>query len=206
MTGRTGVRLKLLPVAFGALAASLWPATAEAHLVTTGLGPIYDGISHVLMSPDDLVPILAMAFLAGLNGPIAGRRTLFTVTLAWLVGGFVGFAFGRPVLPSGVVAGSFLTLGVLTAVDRRLSPAVVGTVAVALGLLHGWLNGAGIAESQREALGLVGIVVAIFVIVALTAAFVSRLRAGWARIAVRVAGSWVAAIGLLMLGWSVRGS
>jgi len=33
---------------------------AEAHLVTTGLGPIYDGISHVLMSPDDLVPILAM--------------------------------------------------------------------------------------------------------------------------------------------------
>ena len=50
-------------------AAVLWPSPAEAHLVTTGLGPVYDGISHVLMSPDDLVPILAMALLFGLNGP-----------------------------------------------------------------------------------------------------------------------------------------
>ena len=77
-------------------AAVLWPAPAEAHLVTTGLGPIYDGISHVLMSPDDLVPILAMAFLAGLNGPAAGRRTLFALTAAWLVGG-VGGVLRRPV-------------------------------------------------------------------------------------------------------------
>jgi hypothetical protein len=29
------------------------------------------------------------------------------------------------------------------------------------------------------------------------------LRIVWMRIAVRVAGSWVAAIGLLMLGWSL---
>ena len=32
------------------------------------------------------------------------------------------------------------------------------------------------------------------------------LRPPWRGIAVRVAGSWVAAIGLLMLGWSLRGS
>ena len=43
-------------------------------------------------------------------------------------------------------------------------------------------------------------------LVALASACVVSLRAGWARIAVRVAGSWVAAIGLLMLGWSLRGS
>ena len=30
------------------------------------------------------------------------------------------------------------------------------------------------------------------------------LRAPWARIAVRVAGSWIVAIGLLLLGWSFR--
>ena len=34
--------------------------------------------------------------------------------------------------------------------------------AAALGLLHGWLNGASIAEAGREALGLVGIVGAAF--------------------------------------------
>ena len=72
-------------------------------------------------------------------------------------------------------------------------------LAVAVGVFHGWLNGAGIAESQREWLGLVGIATAVFLLVALLSAFVVSLRAAWTRIAVRVAGSRVAAIGLLML-------
>jgi hypothetical protein len=32
------------------------------------------------------------------------------------------------------------------------------------------------------------------------------VRAAWARVAVRVAGSWIAAAGLFMLGWAVRGA
>jgi hypothetical protein len=30
------------------------------------------------------------------------------------------------------------------------------------------------------------------------------VRATWGRIALRVAGSWIAAVGLLLLGWSLR--
>ena len=184
---------------------ALWPATAEAHLVTTGLGPLYDGISHVLLSPDDLLPIVAMGLLAGLNGPAAGRRTLFAVTLAWLVGGVAGCLVGHPLMPMAVTTVSFLVLGGLTAAAVRLSPTALTVLAVIVGLLHGWLNGAGIAEAQREALGLVGIVGATFVLVALAAALVVSMRAPWMRIAVRVGGSWVVAIGLLMLGWALRG-
>jgi hypothetical protein len=33
---------------------------------------------------------------------------------------------------------------------------------------------------------------------------VVALRAPWARVAVRVVGSWIAAVGLLVLGWSLR--
>jgi hydrogenase/urease accessory protein HupE len=184
----------------------LWPSLAEAHLVTTGLGPLYDGISHVLLSPDDLLPILAMALLAGLNGPVAGRRTLFALTAACLVGGLAGFWYGQTLLPGTVTCASFLVLGGLTAADRRLSPHLVAGLAAALGLLHGWLNGAGIAEAQREVLGLAGIGSAVFVLVAIVSALVISLRTGWMRIAVRVAGSWVAATGLLMLGWGLRGT
>jgi len=50
------------------------------------------------------------------------------------------------------------------------------------------------------------LIFAIFALIALAAAFVLRLRAQWARIGVRVAGSWIAASGLLMLGWAVRSS
>lgn len=204
MKVRASIASKSCGVALGVVAGAFLPLSAEAHLVTTGLGPLYDGISHVLLSPDDLLPILAMSMLAGLNGPAAGRRTLFGLTGAWLLGGLAGYLFEQALLPGTMTCVSFLVLGVLTAADRRLSPAVVMGIAVAVGLLHGWLNGTGIAAAQREPLGLAGIGSAIFVVVALASAFVMSLRAGWMRIAVRVAGSWVAAIGLLMLGWSLR--
>lgn len=189
----------------GGCAGALLPSSAEAHLMTTGLGPVYDGISHVLMTPADLVPILAMSMLAGLNGPAAGRRTLFLLTGAWLAGGLAGYLFGRTVIPTPLTIASFLVLGGLTALGRRLALSVVCWLGTVVGLLHGWLNGAGIAEAEREALGLVGIAVATFVLVAMVSAFVVSLRARWMQMAVRVAGSWVTAIGLLMLGWSLRG-
>jgi hydrogenase/urease accessory protein HupE len=185
---------------------TLLPTPAHAHLVTTGLGPLYDGISHLFLSFEDLIPVVALALLAGLNGPKAGRLALFVVPAAWLLGGLAGFAVGAPLVPGTVTAASFLVLGGLTAADRRLPPTAVTALAAGLGLLHGWLNGAGIAEAGREALGLVGIVSAVFVLVALLAAFVVWLRPAWTRIAVRVAGSWIAAIGLLLLGWGLRGA
>jgi len=46
----------------------------------------------------------------------------------------------------------------------------------------------------------------VFVLISLTSAFVVQLQAPWARIAVRVVGSWIVASGLLMLGWAVRES
>lgn len=191
-------------IAFAASVCGLWPIGAEAHLVTTGLGPIYDGISHVLVSPDDLVPIVAMALLAGMNGPTAARRTLFGLTGAWLAGGIIGLLAGALPSPGILTAASFMVLGALTALDRRLSPAVVAALAVVVGLLHGWSNGVGLAADQREPIGLIGIAAVTFVLVALVSALAVAVRPPWARVALRVAGSWVAAIGLLLLGWGLR--
>lgn len=183
----------------------LWPGAAHAHLVTTGLGPVYDGISHLFLTFDDLLPVVAMALLAGLNGPAAGKRALFILPVAWLAGGAAGYLTGVAPMPAGVTSLSFLALGILTAADRRLSPSVVTALAVTIGIAHGWLNGASIAAAGREASGLVGIAGAIFLLVALVSALVVSLRRPWTRIAVRVGGSWIAAIGLLLLGWTLSG-
>jgi urease accessory protein len=190
----------------GACASALLvPAIAHAHLVNTGLGPVYDGISHLFLTFDDLLPVVAMALLAGLNGPIAGRRTLFALPVAWLAGGVAGYLSGVALLPAGITALSLLAIGILTAADRRIGPTVVAAIAVALGLLHGWLNGVAIASAGREASGLIGIASAIFVIAALASALVVSLRLPWTRIAVRATGSWIAATGLLLLGWTLSG-
>ena len=183
----------------------LWPGTAHAHLVTTGLGPVYDGISHLFLSFDDLLPVVAMALLAGLNGPVAGRRALFVLPMAWLAAGAAGYASGLAPLPAGVASVSLLLLGILTAADRKLAPSFVTALAMLLGIVHGWSNGAGIAVAGREGSGLIGITEAIFVLAALASALVVSLRRPSARIVVRVAGSWIAAIGLLLLGWTLSG-
>jgi hydrogenase/urease accessory protein HupE len=170
--------------------------------VTTGLGPVYDGIGHLVLTLEDLVPVIALALLAGLGGAASGRRILFLLPAAWLVGGIIGTQAGSaPSFP--VAALSFIVLGLLTAADLRLPAWAVTALAGAFGLVHGLFNGIALREGVGI-LGLVGIAAALFVLTALATALVVSLRRPWTRIAVRVAGSWVAAMGLLMIGWSLR--
>jgi hydrogenase/urease accessory protein HupE len=89
------------------------------------------------------------------------------------------------------------------AADLRLPADTVTALAVLLGLVHGVFNGAALKEGAGTP-GLLGIMVMLFVLVALASAFVVSLKAPWMRIAVRVAGSWIASSGLLLLGWSLR--
>lgn len=194
----------------GALAAwagacLLGSAGAQAHFVDTGLGPIADGASHFLVSFDDLLPVVALALLAGLGGAGAAKRALVALPAAWLASGAAGFAAGKAFLPAGTTSVSLLALGILVAANRRLSPAIAAVLAAAVGLLHGWLNGAAIAATGHEALALAGIVAAVIAVSALLALPATRLDAPGARIAIRVAGSWIAAIGLLYLGWTLSG-
>jgi len=180
-----------------------WPSYASAHLVTTGLGPVYDGIGHLVMTPEDLVPALAIALFAGLRGAAPGRRALFGLPLAWFVGGLLGVVIeGLPALP--VAAISFLILGVLVAADLNLSPKWFTAIVVGVGLVHGLLNGVALKEGAGV-LGLIGIMATLFVIVAIVSAFIVSLKQAWTKIVVRVVGSWVAAMGLLMFGWLLRG-
>ena len=177
---------------------------AEAHLNTTGMGPFYDGLMHFLMSPEDIVHVLALALWSGLRGAAYGRRALFTLPVAWLAGAFLGLSTANAVIHPIIAAAWFLLLGGLLAADAKLSLRVTTALAAFLGLYHGYLNGTGMGQPMSAVVVLLGLVFAIFVLVALAAAFVVRLQAQWARIAVRVAGSWIAASGLLMLGWAVR--
>ena len=179
-------------------------SSAHAHLMNTGLGPFYDGLAHLFFTPEDLLPVIALALLAGLRGPDFGRAALFTLPASWIVGS----AAGRWIpLPAGLLAATALltvAIGALAAADRPVSRAIVMGCAVALGLLRGGLSGIELARTGSGASAEAGVAVALFVLVAILAGHVSTLRAMWARVAVRVAASWIAAAGLFMLGWALR--
>jgi urease accessory protein len=185
------------------LSIALCPTRAEAHLNSTGLGPIYDGAVHLLLSPEDLVPAFALALLAGLRGARHGRVALFVLPAAWFVGGLAGTVVGHG-NGTAVAVASFLLLGVLVATDARLSLALLTAITMSLGLVHGFVNGAGMGQLAVGAQALLGLGVVLFVLTALVVAFVVQLRQPWSRIAVRVLGSWIAASGLLMFGWAMR--
>ncbi len=187
------------------LAIAFCPIAAEAHLNSTGMGPIYDGLMHFLSSPEDLIPVLALALLAGLRGAAHGRRALFVLPAAWLLGGLVGLTAAAANPHPLLAALWFLLIGGCLAADAKLSLRATTALAALLGLYHGYLNGTGLGLSFSAAGALLGLIFAVFVSIALAAAFVVRLNSDWARIAVRVAGSWVVASGLLMLGWAMRG-
>jgi len=177
---------------------------AHAHLNSTGMGPIYDGLMHFLLSPEDFVAVLALALFAGLRGAAFGRRTLFVLPAAWFLGGLVGL-YSSTWSGSAVLSSIWiLLLGGLLAFNAQPSLHLTTAIAALLGVYHGYSNGAGMGEPGTAALALLGLSFAVFVVVALASAFVVQLRAQWARIAVRVAGSWITASGLLMLGWAMR--
>jgi urease accessory protein len=91
---------------------------AEAHLNSTGMGPIYDGMMHFLRSPEDIIPVVALALLAGLRGASYGRRALFVLPVAWFVGGMLGSTTTTASNGGGILsAASFLLFGGLLALD-----------------------------------------------------------------------------------------
>jgi hydrogenase/urease accessory protein HupE len=185
-------------------AIALLPTPAAAHLNSTGLGPVYDGVAHFLTSPEDLLAVLALALWAGARGAGYGRRALFVLPSAWLLGSLLGMTVAATAGGTVLSAIWLMALGGLLAADLTLPLRGTTALVALLGLQRGYLNGSGIEQSASGIAALFGLGAMVFVVVAIAAASVVRLRAAWARVAVRVIGSWIAASGLLLLGWSLR--
>ena len=73
------LRRAMLPAA----AAAALPSAASAHMAQSGLGPFYDGLLHPLISLEDLLPVLALAILAGLRGALHARWLLLVAAMIW---------------------------------------------------------------------------------------------------------------------------
>jgi hydrogenase/urease accessory protein HupE len=99
---------------------------------------------------------------------------------------------------------SLLIAGALVAADRDLPLSAIVMPAAIIGFIQGLLTGSALASAPSGALELLGTVAALIVPVTLEAGLVMSLRVFWVRIIVRVIGSWIAAIGLLMIGWAFR--
>lgn len=199
-------RARTAGIAAGLGLFALTPASAQAHLVVSGMGPLYDGVTHFGLSPEDWLPVIALGLYAGLRGPATARAVLAAVTLGWLGGGALALAGAAPPMLalSVLTAGLYLAIGGLLAANAGWPRAAGAAAALALGLVRGLADLAGVQGGLTPALGLIGMATSVFVVLALAASLTLPLKRLWMIVAARVGGSWLAALGLLLAGWLIR--
>jgi hypothetical protein len=178
---------------------------ASGHLVSTELGPFYDGAAHPVVTPEDLLTILALAVLAAFGGAYVGRRLLVSLVVGWTVGvaaafGVAGGVWEAPLATAGVL----LLLGVAGLLKARVSAGSLAAGGFAIGLMRGVLNGSAARVADGQWLSVLGIVAGVFVVAALLTGLSLWVAKRGGMVVLRVGGSWIAAIGLLMLGWELR--
>lgn len=190
----------------GALGAVLaaGAATAHAHSSAKGIGDFYAGFLHPLTAPEHVIPFFALGILAAQQAP-RGQISLPVFWIALMAG--AALALVAPAIPGVAFANilSALVLGGLIALYKPLPAIALFVLAAAFGLTHGHANGEAITNGIRFYLFIPGLALAALAASGYGLVFTDwllRRKTGWITIAVRVAGSWIAAIGMLVLAGS----
>jgi urease accessory protein len=202
-TGSRALRRWIVP----ALAFVVLPVPAHAHMTAPGMNRFTSGLVHPWMTPTHVVILLALGLCLGQHvplrlgpackvfGPLSAAALALTTT-GWVAS-----------VPPPLLSGIALVIAALVALDTRL-PAAAGAVllavaAVGLGLDSGVESGTALQFVATllgtwVSLGLGLINIAYYVSLA------TERRKEWIRIGMRVVGSWIVAISLLMLAFALR--
>jgi hydrogenase/urease accessory protein HupE len=194
----------LLPAA--AATAVLSPVAAQAHLVVSGMGPLYDGVVHFGLSPEDFLPVIALAFFCGLRGAATARLTFAVLPAAWFIGGMMAMLGLVPphLFITVGTAVMLMIVGGLLASDAKLPASLCALAAAALGIVRGMADLSDTDPSAGHVLTLLGMCATLAAVYAIAASLTLPLKRVWMIMTTRVAGSWMAALGLLLIGWILR--
>jgi urease accessory protein len=185
----------------------LAPQLANAHLVSTRFGEFYGGLIHPLTALDHLVPWLAMGLLGGLQSSDAARRALLLFPVAVCAGAIIGSLLPEPSWVGNLNLLSFAVLGVMVVLATYLKAPQFLAIVVLFGISHGYANGVTELSGSDLILYLSGVVCAAYILICLVTAGTHYLiqQQQWGTIAVRAAGSWITAIGVMYLGITLAG-
>lgn len=183
----------------------LLPTVAHAHLVSTRFGELYSGLLHPLITLAHAVPWLGLGLLAGSQQAVVARWAPLAFPLAVGVGAWVGGLLPESTLITYVNLASFVVLGLLVVLAIKLNLWALLAVSTLCGLSHGYANATPGLTGMAGFLYVLGVALAAYGVITLVAglAFWLRARAGWGGTAVRAAGSWIVAIGLIFGGFSL---
>lgn len=176
-----------------------------AHVAIEGWSDFANGAIHPLVNPAQALVVAGMALLIGRQEPlhIRGPMQVFAISSAVALG-LTAAGIGGAVWQQ-VLTGIALCLGLLIAAGRPMPPMVVtglcALAAAVLGLDSGAESGTWAGKLQT----LAGTWLSLSLMVLYLALATSNATGKpWAVTAVRIAGSWLVAIALMVLAFSLR--
>jgi urease accessory protein len=180
------------------LALILAAEPALAHPPPLGVRGFWGGVLHPVFVTDHVVGILGLGLLIG--GQEKWGWISFAAYMAALVAGLAAMTTGIvPRFTGEAVLGTAVVAGLLVALARPLPQALGAMLAIVLGLavaLDSPPEVLSVSEANLMLIG-TGIGAAAFLIVVALAS--RQAQARWARIGVRILGSWIAAAAILAL-------
>jgi hydrogenase/urease accessory protein HupE len=180
------------------------PEPAGAHTALQSMGSFWSGVAHLLTSLDQLALLLGLAIWTGFYGGRMDTRVIGTAFVTVFIGVFLGASIepGPGLDFAAPIAGLMMVVGLAGAARLGCGPVPLLGVTLAGGLISG----------AASSLGAVGLSIGLFALGGSIASasilsyglLAARgLETEWARVTLRVVASWIAAIGLMMLAFSV---
>jgi urease accessory protein len=189
--------LKYAVVRIG-IGALLLPALAAAHPIE-GVGDFYSGMLHPLLALDQIVPMIALSLLAGQQERRTAARLLGTFPAALVAGACAFLIFHPPPFYVFVNMAAMVVFGLLVVMSRRFPALPLIALTAVLGFFQGLPVGAEIQGDVAPWRFIPGAGLTALIVIAYGVGLVRWLNEPWAKIAVRVTGSWVAATGIMVL-------
>jgi hydrogenase/urease accessory protein HupE len=180
------------------LALVLLAAPAEAHGNFNG-GDFYAGLLQPVYHPESLLAALALVLWSTQQAPRAGFLACAAFAGAIALGGAAALLGVRLPAAEWGTRAAMLVFGPLAAARLRLPLPMAAALAVLAGLASGAAATAPeVAQIQRPVLWTLGLGGGVALLGVYAHQMVWRFQAFWMQVAVRVVGSWITAIGLLV--------
>ena len=179
---------------------------AQAHTPIQGLGEIANGLLHPLLTPTHVLVLVALGFLLGQQRPLQLARPLAVFAAAAAAGLLVTTTGAITNVLTPVLMLLALPLGALVALALPL-PSVVRLVfcaaaALVLGLDSSVETGTLAVPAAKTLLANEASLVLCVVNVAFYVSLLPGIQ--WVQTGVRIVGSWIVAIALLMMAFALK--
>ncbi len=186
-------------------AAVLAPAApAFAHSMIEGIGDFYNGLLHPFAVPAHALAVISLGLLLGQRGPAAVKQALPLFAICLAISLLVSDRAGQ--LPLGTwLLGLGAAQGLMLALAWRWPIALLSLLAVAAAAGIGLDSNPEGFSGWDRLIPMSGIWLAASFAVLWFFGAADAARRHWQKVAVRVAGSWAAAIAIMVLALQIAG-